>query len=86
MSALKDAYSPAFYQNFAKLMAEVVPDFDQPQFISLIFDEKFDQKELKERMRHTTVVLHQFLPTDFGLAMDVLEKCIVLIQIGRAHV
>lgn len=80
MSALKDAYSPAFYQNFAKLMAEVLPDFDQQQFLSLIFDERFDQKELKERMRHTTLVLHPFLPTDFGLAMDAIEKCIVLIQ------
>lgn len=76
MSALKDIYSPVFYDRLSDTLSQTVPSFDKNRFISQIFDETFGQKELKDRMRHTTKVLHDFLPEDFGKASAVLETTI----------
>lgn len=76
MTPLKDLYSPAFYQAFSTVLARVLPSFDEQRFISLIFDGEFGQKELKDRMRHTTQVLHQFMPAYFEKAVRVIEQII----------
>lgn len=76
MSALKDIYSPIFYEKLSNTLLQTVPSFDKKQFVSQIFDDTFEQKELKDRMRHTTRVLHNFMPKDFGEAAVVLEKTI----------
>ncbi|OIN59604.1 DNA alkylation repair protein [Arsenicibacter rosenii] len=80
MSALKDLYSPAFYRDFARVMAQVRPGFDQSRFQTLIFDDTFAGKELKDRMRHTTRVLHQFMPAGFGEAVDVISALITCLR------
>ena len=81
MTPLKDLYSPAFYDALAAVLARVLPDFDQQRFVDQIFDADFGQKELKDRMRHTARVLHQFLPTDFGEAAGVMEAIIQQLRV-----
>lgn len=76
MSALKDLYSPVFYKKLATVLEQVLPSFDSSQFTGLIYTTEFGQKELKERMRHTTEVLHRFLPADFTEAIGYIEKII----------
>lgn len=76
MGLIKDIYSIAFYENFTNCVAKVIPDFDKQQFLNLIFDADFANKEWKERMQHTTVVLHQFMPADFGKAVLTIENII----------
>ncbi len=76
MSALKDLYSPVFYQEFARVMQQVIPDFDKTRFIDLIFDAGFANMELKDRMRHTTRVLHRFMPAGFSEAVAVIDALI----------
>lgn len=76
MSALKDIYSPSFYDRFSEILTKTVPEFDKQRFIELIFDADFSQKELKDRMRHTTRVLHHFFPADFGKAVLLIEAII----------
>ncbi|MEZ0004741.1 3-methyladenine DNA glycosylase AlkC [Flavobacterium sp. 28YEA47A] len=80
MSALKDIYSPIFYDRLADVLVQTVPSFEKQRFITQIFDDSFSQKELKDRMRHTTKVLHNFMPDDFGKATDILEKTIHLLR------
>ncbi len=70
---LKDLYSPAFYNQLADNLRSVDKNFDKQAFLKEIFTPDFEQKELKERMRHTTLVLHRFLPPDFGDAIQILE-------------
>lgn len=60
-SQLKDIYSPAFYEQLATVLTATIPGFDQQVFIRRIFNEDFEQKELKARMRHTAAVVHSFL-------------------------
>lgn len=76
MSALKNLYSPAFYDRLCAVLAQSLPGFDKAGFISLINSDGFEDKELKERMRHTAVVLHHFMPKDFSKAVPVLETII----------
>lgn len=77
---LKDLYSPAFYKSFTNVLAQVLADLNKQQFMNAIFDETFADKELKERMWHTAIVLHQFFPQDFAQAASLLEQLIVRLR------
>ncbi len=59
---LKDQF---FTQDSVKTMAGVLKEhyrqFDEKRFLKLVFDGTFEQKELKERMRHVTVAPGQYL-------------------------
>src|SRR5664279_2804282 len=75
-SLLKDLYSPKFYKNLSDAMAVVLPSFNRQRFISQIFSGDFLDKELKERMRHTTLVLHAYMPSDLKKTVKIFERLI----------
>lgn len=77
---LKEIYSDSFYNNFADVVIEVLPAFDKKKFKQLIFNENWQNKELKERMRHTSLVLGHFFPKDFEKAADLIEKIITKLR------
>lgn len=72
-SLLKDIYSEAFYQGFAKELKAVIPGFSPARFIKDIYTNDFASKELKDRMRHTANVLHRHLPGSFPTAAKTLH-------------
>ena len=74
MSALKDIYSPEFYNRLSTVLQEVIPDFKKEVFISSIFNSEFSMMELKQRMRHTTLILNKFLPEKFADSFPILKK------------
>lgn len=76
MGLIKDIYSVTFYQKFTQAVAEVHPTFDKQKFIDTIYEADFAQKEWKDRMKHTTVVLHQFMPENFPEAVTLIDKII----------
>ena len=76
MSALKDIYSPRFYDKLSDVFVKTIPSFNKKEFISRIFTDDLAQMELKERMRHTTKIWHQFMPENFGKAAKIIEKTI----------
>jgi 3-methyladenine DNA glycosylase AlkC len=80
MSLIKDIYSPAFYNRFADRISMVVPSFEKEKFIRLIFSEGFEHMEWKERLVHTTKVLHQFMPADFAASADLIVKMITQLR------
>lgn len=69
---LKDLYSPAFYRQFATVLKKVLPTLSIEAFEQAIFDKLWPERELKDRMRHTSQVLHQFLPQEFPAAAAIL--------------
>jgi 3-methyladenine DNA glycosylase AlkC len=77
---LKEIYSVSFYDRFSEVLAQEIPDFDKQKFKSAIFDHDWQNKELKQRMRHTTVILNQFLPKDFQQATKLIENIISKIR------
>ena len=80
MSALKDMYSPSFFNYFSDIAETVIPSFDRKKFTAAIFVPDWENKELKQRMRHTSLVLHQFLDTDFAKAASQIEVLAVKLK------
>jgi len=76
MGLIKDIYSLSFYENFSQAVAEVHPTFDKQKFIDTIYEGDFAQKEWKDRMKHTTIVFHQFMPENFPEAVAAIDKII----------
>ena len=75
-SLLKDLYSAPFYHRFSDSMVKVIPGFDKKKFMKQIFTKDFESMELKSRMRHTTQVLHGFMPEKFSAASKLLVQMI----------
>ena len=73
MSALlKDIYSRELMLKWAEELSIWIDKFETERFQSLIFDDAWDDKSLKERMHHITLVLHNFLPKVFSDAAELL--------------
>jgi 3-methyladenine DNA glycosylase AlkC len=49
------------------------PDFDREQFLGLVFDDAWESRELKDRMRHVAHCLHEALPQDYPKALEILK-------------
>ena len=80
MALLKDLYSPQFYHQLSGLLVRTVPGFDKDRFMKQIFSPGWEQKELKERMRHTSQTLHHFLPARFENAASILMETVRELQ------
>ncbi|WP_421944790.1 DNA alkylation repair protein [Pedobacter sp.] len=80
---LKDLYSPNFYDNLSNVLIKTLPGFDKNKFIAEIYTADFESKELKERMKHTTKVLHHFMPENFAESTLLIEKIINQLRIER---
>jgi 3-methyladenine DNA glycosylase AlkC len=53
---LKDKYSIAFYEDFLNSLEQVGFGIDKKRFFDLLMDPQWEEKSLKERMYHTTMV------------------------------
>jgi 3-methyladenine DNA glycosylase AlkC len=70
---LKDTLFPLHkVQLFGTILKEVYPEFQSDGFVAAVCDEDWSDRELKEKMRHTSLCLHQFLPKDFEKAIEIL--------------
>lgn len=73
MSALiKNVYNKSFYNLLAKHLKGCLPQFNEQEFMSLMLCDNFEALALKDRMHHTTKIVHHFMPNDFNQAADVL--------------
>lgn len=79
-SALKNLYSPAFYNTLSTHLGKVLPGFNKAEFIKQIHAPGFDDKELKERMRHTVLVFHNFMPPNYKQAVGIIKKLITQLK------
>ena len=77
---LKDLYSTEFYERFCRVIKQVLPKFDEDSFTQLIFDKNWTLRELKDRMKHTSKVLHQFLPSNFDEAGDSIIQLVKALE------
>jgi len=62
---LKNIYNQQFFNGFTKEMQNVIDDFDKDLFLAKIYDDEWENRELKQRMRHISTILKGFLPTDY---------------------
>ena len=55
------------------------PEFDQAAFIAGVLDDNWENRELKERTRHISHTLHDFLPAGYRAALAVLRRAAPLL-------
>lgn len=80
MALIKDVYSATFYEQFLNVAATVIPAIDKKAFLKKIFDKDFKNKEWKDRMKHTTRVLHEYMPAEFSKAAKLVDKLIARLK------
>jgi len=73
----KNMYNEQFFDKFTKDLKLVIPDFDTPAFVSQVMDDKWENRELKQRVAHITTVLKKFLPADYN---DAIAKILELLD------
>ncbi len=74
----KNIYNTEFLTRFADLATEVVPTFQKEEFLKTIFDTEWEQRELKQRMRHISTALRPRLSPDYhesvSQLLGIIEK------------
>ena len=80
---LKNIYNEGFFDKFLVSLQQVYPSFDSKSFLKQVYNKDWEQKELKERMRHITIVMNAHLHVDFQKnAQLILELLPVLEKNG----
>lgn len=79
--ALKNLYNEDTVSELASaVQAEFLP-FDAVGFLERVFDDAWEGRELKQRMRHITTTLQPFLPLPYQEALSILQR--VLPRLSR---
>ncbi len=77
LQPFKDLYSPQSVGRLGQYIKKVYPQFQKDKFEKVVFDKGWKDKELKQRMRHITLSLNQFLPARFKESSAVLVDCVL---------
>jgi len=70
---LKDLYNKKLISSLSRELKKVYPSFNSEKFSKHVFSKEWKNKELKQRMRHITETLHEFLPGDYSRAISILK-------------
>jgi 3-methyladenine DNA glycosylase AlkC len=71
---LKNLYTPAVLGTLADELQRHYKSFDKAKFLKTVFDKEWEQKELKQRMRHITNSVHAHLPVSYARQVEIMEK------------
>ncbi len=78
---LKDMFfTSESVDRMADAICKFYPEFNKQEFVNLVFDDTFKDRELKDMMRHTTICLHKTLSMDYEGALDLLKKAAPLVK------
>lgn len=71
---LKNLYNEVLINSLCHALKAVYKPFQSNSFHKSIFDETWEKKELKQRMRHIAETLYKFLPQDYKQAVEILKQ------------
>lgn len=70
----KDNYNKKLVNNLADEILSVYKKFDKKKFVKLVFDEEWENRELKQRMRHITLCLNETFDKPYLEVLEILTK------------
>jgi len=73
---LKNRYNETFFDLLIEDFQKHKPDFKAADFKAFVFDEEWAARELKDRMRHISLSLHQYLNLPFADAIALFKLVI----------
>lgn len=71
---LKNVYTKEYIKNLAFKIKENYKKFDENGFINSIFDNTWQNLELKARMRHIAITLNKYLPLPYIEQLEILKE------------
>lgn len=72
MEPFKNIYNQHFFTRFIAGFKKVYPDFNEANFLASIYDSNWENRELKQRMRHISLCLHAQLTASFATNVQLL--------------
>jgi 3-methyladenine DNA glycosylase AlkC len=70
---LKNLYNETFLSSLARHLKPGCSEFSAQGFRKAVFDDSWGQKELKQRMNHISVMLHEHLTGDYREKIEILK-------------
>lgn len=67
-------YNQDFFEQFMKLIKSIYPEFDSSTFLNFIYNDEWEGKQFKERMRHISNALRATLPDSYREALEILQQ------------
>jgi len=67
-------FTPEFVGKLSAALKKVHQPFDEVRFKKLVFDNDWEKRELKERMRHISVCLGELLPEKYEDSLKILSN------------
>ncbi len=80
MEPLKNMFNPQFINDFSCIALRVIPNFDAGLFFDQIFDESWNERELKDRIRHISSMMHKHLPLEYEKAIAAILKILTIVK------
>lgn len=71
---LKYLYNEKFVDQLAQIIKRYFHDFKEKEFYSSIFDDTWDDLELKQRMRHISTIMYDYLPQNYEESINILKQ------------
>jgi len=71
---LKNLYNKEYIQILEEQISLNYASFDAINFTKKVFDEKWCEKRLKQRMRHISNTLYHFLPKEYDKSISILKN------------
>lgn len=68
----KNIYNQKFFDAFIDTVVQIKSDFDKKSFLKCIYDNGWENRELKQRMRHISTVLKNHLSDNFNKNVDTI--------------
>ncbi|WP_289054096.1 DNA alkylation repair protein [Carboxylicivirga marina] len=72
----KNLYSKAFFEVFTEALEMVIDNFDKKAFLIQIYNDEWDDLELKQRMHHITSILTPYLSNNYPKSIEQLLQLI----------
>ncbi|NOY66796.1 MAG: DNA alkylation repair protein [Gammaproteobacteria bacterium] len=72
--AIKNCFNKTFIQSLTAGIQSHYPEFNAKKFNKAVFNKDWEQKELKQRMRHISISLREHLPDNYKKAIGILKK------------
>lgn len=70
---MAELFKDVYNKKYIDLLCNELLHVNKKEFTCRVFDELWKERELKERMRHISIVLGEFLPSNYVEAIDILK-------------
>lgn len=80
MEPFKNIYNDRFFNGFTDILTKTLGGFDKKRFLQKVYDDAWESRELKQRMKHIALVLQEFLPGSYDQGIAKIKDIITALR------